>query len=193
MFIKIVLSYTAYALVTAFTPGPNNIVSLYAISQHGWKKGKNVMLGICIGFLCVMVICALFCFELAKFVPSVAGILKYIGAAYIFWLAIHIARSKPDDEGSGKITFLEGFLLEFVNVKIILYAITIYTGYVLPYDESLVKLLLHACVITCFGIAGSMTWACAGGIFQNFLKKYYKPFNYAMGAVLIYCAIGLVV
>ncbi|MDD3229478.1 MAG: LysE family transporter [Oscillospiraceae bacterium] len=191
MLFSMIVSYLPYALVTAFTPGPNNIVALYAVSQKGWRRGKDVLLGIAVGFLCVMVICALFCYELAKYAPSVANILKYVGAAYIVYLAVHVALSKPDDGESKRISFTKGFLLEFVNVKIILYAITIYTGYVLPYDARLGVLLIHALMLTVIGIAGTITWAAAGGVLQVFLKKHYRSFNIAMALVLLWCAISL--
>lgn len=188
----IIISYLPYAIITAYTPGPNNIVSLYAVSQNGWRKGKNVLLGIAVGFLCVMVLCALFCYELAKYVPSAVGVLKYVGSAYIVWLAIHVARSKPDADNQQTISFWQGFFLEFANVKIILYAITIYTGYVLPHESGLLSLLVHAVCITAIGISGNLTWATAGKVFQKFLAKFYRPFNISMALILIYCAIALV-
>ena len=83
MLFQIIASYLPYTLVTAFTPGPNNIIALYAVSQSGWRKGKSVLLGIAVGFLCVMTICAVFCYELARYVPSGAEVLKYVGGAYI--------------------------------------------------------------------------------------------------------------
>ncbi len=33
--------------------------------------------------------------RIGTFLPNVLRILKYIGAAYIFWLAAHVAISKP--------------------------------------------------------------------------------------------------
>ena len=46
-------------------------------------------------------------------------VLKYIGADYILWLAIHIAFSKPSTENAEQsASFLKGFMLQFVNVKI---------------------------------------------------------------------------
>ena len=46
--------------------------------------------------------------------------MKYIGAAYILWLAIHIAFSKKTSENTEQsASFLKGFMLQFVNVKII--------------------------------------------------------------------------
>lgn len=191
MLISMIISYFPYAFVTAFTPGPNNVIALYAVSQGGWRKGKNVLAGIAAGFLCVMAICAVFCYELAKYLPAVAGVLKYVGAAYIVYLAIHIVRSRPGGEEGREMSFWKGFWLEFVNVKIILYAVTIFTGYVLPKETSLHVLLVHAVVITAIGVAGNLTWAAAGGIFQKVLQKYYLPFNIAMALILIWCAWSL--
>ena len=49
-------------------------------------------------------------------------VLKYIGAAYILWLAIHIAFSKPSTENAEQsASFLKGFMLQFVNVKIYMF------------------------------------------------------------------------
>lgn len=191
MFFSIMMSYLIYTVVTAFTPGPNNIVALYAVSQNGWRKGKDVLLGMAGGFLCVMFICALFCYELAKHLPSLTGTLKYVGAAYIVYLAIHVARSSPDNSDGRQMTFWKGFLLQFFNVKIILYAITVYTGYVLPYESSLTSLFSHAINLTVIGMAGFITWGLAGGLFQDLLTQYYRPFNIVMGLILVYCAITL--
>ena len=191
MLSAVVLSYLPYACVTAFTPGPNNILSLYAVSRNGWRRGLRTLLGITAGFLCVMLLCALFCYELARFVPSAAEVLKYVGAAYILWLAIHVARSGPDESDAQPVSFWKGFFLEFVNVKIILYAITIYTGYVLPGGPSLPALLVHAVCLTVIGAAGFFTWAAVGGALQRFLAKYYRPFNLVMGLVLVWCALSL--
>lgn len=191
MLFQIIISYLPYTLVTAFTPGPNNIVALYAVSQKGWREGKDILLGIAVGFLCVMVLCALFCYELATYVPSVANVLKYVGAAYIVYLAIHVALSKPDNGEDKQMSFMKGFLLEFVNVKIILYAITVYTGYCSLIDTSRGVLLLHAIMLTVIGLAGNLAWAAAGGAFQKFLMKYYRPFNIAMALILLWCATSL--
>ena len=191
MFFSIMMSYLIYTVVTAFTPGPNNIVALYAVSQNGWRKGKDVLLGMAGGFLCAMFICALFCYELAKYLPSLTGTLKYVGAAYIAYLAIHVARSSPDNSEGRQMTFWKGFLLQFFNVKIILYAITVYTGYVLPYESSLTSLFSHAINLTVIGMAGFITWGVAGGLFQDLLTQYYRPFNIVMGLILVYCAITL--
>ena len=177
MLSSIFVSYLPYALVTSFTPGPNNVLALHTVSQNGWARGKNTLL---------------FCYHLNHFLPTLSQALRYVGAGYILWLAVHVARSKPAGEESRKASFWKGFLLQFVNVKIIFYAITIYTGYVFPAGGSS-TMVVQPLLLTVMGTAGFMTWAAAGGLFQAFLTKHYRPFNYAMGAVLALCAVGMVV
>lgn len=191
MNLSILLTYLPYAVVTAFTPGPNTILSLYAVSQDGWKKGKNAILGIVGGLLCVMLICAIFCFELTRYIPAVAGYLKYVGALYICFLAQKIARSTSINGTGQSVTFWKGFLLEFVNVKLFLYAITIYTGYVIPVNSSLRTLITHSIYLTLICGIGCLLWASVGGFFQSFLEKHSRPFNISMGIILLYCAIKL--
>lgn len=192
MLLSVFLSYLPYAFVTAVTPGPNNIIALHTISQNGWKKGKSTLFGIALGFFCVMLLCGLFCYELAKFVPTITGIMKYIGALYILWLAFHVAKSKPDDTAHKPVSFWSGLCLEFANVKIILYAITIFTSYVLPHDTRLLSIAAHALCMTLIGAVGFVLWGAVGGLLQKFLAKYYKPFNLTMALVLVYCALMLV-
>lgn len=69
MSISVFLSFLPYALVTAFTPGPNNLVALCSVGQSGWRRGIRVIFGMMAGFLCVMLLCAAFCYELAGASP----------------------------------------------------------------------------------------------------------------------------
>lgn len=193
MLMQLLLSILPYAAVTAFTPGPNNILALSTVSNLGWKKGRITILGIGVGFLSVMVICALVCFELARILPALTGYLKYVGAVYILWLAIHVARSKPEDATQSKNgSFWTGFLLQFLNVKIILYAITVYTGYVLPVSSSPGILLSCAIFNSVVGLSGVLTWSIAGEVFRSAINQYYRPFNLIMALILIWSAINLV-
>lgn len=187
----IFLSYLPYAAVSAFTPGPNNLLALYAVSRDGWQRGRRVLFGICAGFLAVMVLCALFCYELDQYLPALSRLLKYVGAAYILWLAVHVARSKPQEEEGHSSSFWQGFLLQFINPKVILYAITVYTGYVLPAQSQLPALLFHSLCLTLIGAAGFSTWALAGNFLQNILQKHFRLFHSIMGAVLALCGVGL--
>jgi cysteine/O-acetylserine efflux protein len=190
---NIILAYLPYAFINAYTPGPNNILCLNSVSRGGLRKGKTTLFGIAAGFLLVMGITAAVCLELSKVLPQVTFVMKYIGAAYILWLAIHILRSKSfESTDNSSSDFWRSFLLQFMNVKIILYAITIYTGYVLPYSSS--KLLLGTSVVcnTLIGISGCITWALAGHFLQKQYRKHYRLMNVIMALVLIWSAVQLI-
>lgn len=186
-----VAAYFPYAAVNAFTPGPNNILSLHAVAQTGWRRGKNVLLGIAAGFLCVMILCGVFCWGLAQFIPGVSQFLTYIGAAYILWLAWHVANSQPGGAAEQSASFLKGMALQFVNVKIYMYAITIFSLYVLPLNHNPLFTAANAIVLTLIGAAGFITWGLAGGLLQKFIMAHFRAFNFSMAAILVLCAIDL--
>ena len=61
-------------------------------------------------------VCAVFVYGVSTFLPDMLGVMKYVGAAYILWLAVHIAVSRPDEEGGERsASFWKGFMLQFVN------------------------------------------------------------------------------
>lgn len=189
--LKIFWSYLPYALITTFTPGPNNIMSLYSISSAGWRKGHKVIVGIFAGFSTAMLLCIIFCHELAKYIPEFVQYMKYIGAVYILWLAIHIAKSTPSESGGLSINYASGFFLAITNVKVILYLITIFTVYIIPSGASFYEMLIQGIIIIAISIVSWCLWGAAGGLMQKFLTKYYRPFNIAMGIILLWCAVQI--
>lgn len=193
MFLSIAATYLPYTIVTAFTPGPNNVIALDAVGRNGWREGRGALLGMTLGFAVVMTASAVLCSGLVAWMPSLSGALRCIGALYIFWLAAHIALGKPGSDEGGGISFFKGFALQFVNVKIIMYAITVYTGFVLPASDAPAALALHAACITAVGIAGMFTWAFMGSVLQGLIARHRRPFNLAMGAVLALCAAQMLV
>ncbi len=120
--------------------------------------------------------------------------MKYIGCLYIIWLAWKVAMAKPAEKenSNAKIGFATGFILQFVNIKIVIYGMTAYSGFVLPYHESILALLAAMCVLTVIGSAGTVVWALAGSILQRFFHRYARLSNAVMGVMLLACVIPLV-
>ena len=131
------VNFLIYCLVNSFTPGPGNILALNTVTNYGWKKGKPLFFGIFAGYYAVQFLCALVVYGVNAMLPGVMGVIKYVGAAYILWLAVHIALSRPDlDQGEQSASFWKGFVLQFVNVKIYMFGITALTGYIVPYTAA---------------------------------------------------------
>lgn len=185
-------NFFLYSVINAFTPGPGNILALNTVTNYGWKKGKPLFFGIFTGYYVVQIICALFIFGVSAFMPSVLGVMKYIGAAYILWLAIHIAISKPpSDDEQKSASFMKGFLLQFVNVKIYLFGITALTGYVTDYSTALWVLLLFEVIIATIGTAATMTWIGAGVLIRNVYQKHFRIINILLGVILLECVYSM--
>ena len=105
-------NFLIYCVINAFTPGPGNILALNTVTNYGYKKGKPLFFGIFAGYYVVQILCAIFIYGVNSLLPNVMEVMKYIGAAYILWLAIHIAFSKPSTENAEQsASFLKGFRL----------------------------------------------------------------------------------
>ena len=140
----------------------------------------------------MQIICAVFVFGVSTFLPNMLGIMKYIGAAYILWLAFHIAFSKPSaDDTEKSASFLKGFLLQFVNVKIYLFGITALTGYITDYSASLWILLLFELMIATIGTIATLTWVGMGVLIQRTYEKYYRAINIILALTLLECVYSM--
>ena len=188
----VIISFLLYCVVNAFTPGPGNILALNTITNYGWKKGRPLFFGIFAGYYVVQILCALFVYGVGAVLPDVLRVLKYIGAAYIFWLAVHIAISKPEAKTVEKsASFLKGFMLQFVNVKIYMFGITALTGYITDYSTSLWTLLGVEIFIATVGSIATGTWIVLGMLIQKFYLKYYRPINIVLALTLLECIISM--
>ena len=73
-------AFWTYTLITAMTPGPNNILALSSATSHGFRQSTRVLAGMSLGFLGIS-------FSLAVIDPAAVHLLSWAGAAYIVWLA----------------------------------------------------------------------------------------------------------
>ena len=188
----VISNFFIYAIINAITPGPGNILALNTVSNYGWKKGKPLFFGIFVGYYVVQILCAVFVFGVSAFLPNVLGVMKYIGATYILWLAIHIVISKPAIDSSEKsASFLKGFLLQFVNVKIYLFGITALTGYITDYSTSLMTLLFFELIIATIGTIATLTWIGLGVLLRKAYQKYYRTINIVLALTLLKCVYSM--
>jgi len=189
---SVFVSFLLYCVVNAFTPGPGNILALNTVTNYGWRKGRPLFFGIFAGYYAVQILCALFVYGVNSFLPGALDVMKYLGAAYILYLAIHIAVSRPEEEDSEKsASFLKGFLLQFINVKIYLFGITALTGFVADYSTTLPALLGAELFIATLGSVATCTWIALGMLIQRFYRKHYRVVNIVLALTLLECIVSM--
>lgn len=185
-------NFLLYCVINAFTPGPGNILALNTVNSYGWRRGRPLFLGIFAGYYAVQMICALFVYGIGAFLPSALRMLKYIGAAYIFWLAIHVAIGKPTADGrSEEASFWKGFMLQFVNVKIYMFGITALTGYITDYSAALPLLIGFELLVATIGTIATCTWIGLGILIRRFYLRHYKAVNIILALTLLECIFSM--
>jgi len=187
--------FLSYAVIVSFTPGPNNIMSLYNASRNGFKKNMEFSLGVASGFFIIMMLCSFFNYFLNSLLPTIQPVMSLVGAAYMLYLAYKIFRSKPPTEHDGEsgqiINYKTGLMMQFVNPKAILYGITIVSTFIMPYFTSWYILTLFSLFLAFIAILSTSLWAISGSIFTKVLTKYHKPFNIVMSLLLVYTAVSI--
>ena len=185
--------FLAYVFVTTFTPGPNNILAMTNAMHSGYRRTLVFLAGMMAGFVVIMLLSGLLNAALASLIPPVRFWLNLFGAAYMVYLAVHIVLSSFRTEGSEALrlnTFGAGFALQFVNLKLILYGITVYSIFITPFYKTPLWVGWFALALTGIGFISVSAWALGGNLFRQFLRRYKLFFNLAMAALLIYAAVA---
>lgn len=188
-----VSEFLIYCFVTAYTPGANNLLSMSNAARLGFRKSFRFNLGITMGFLIVMSVCTVFSSVLYSVLPKIKIFMQIAGAAYMLCLAWKVWKTSSDFEAeNGKESgFPEGMILQFMNPKIYIYAITAMSLYILPVFHSAAALIGFTLILTAIGASGSYVWALFGSAFCRFFARHTKAVNLIMALLLVYCAISL--
>jgi threonine/homoserine/homoserine lactone efflux protein len=150
-----------FVVVTLFTPGPNNTMLLASGLNFGFRRGLPHLLGVALGFGAMVLAVGVGLGAVFDAYPAAYTVLKYVGAAYLLWLAWQIATAGAIDEdgrGSGRpITFLEGAAFQWLNPKGWVMAVGAVTTYAavaaFPFNVLLIAFLFGS-----LGLLSSATW-----------------------------------
>ena len=185
-------SFLTYAVVTAVTPGPNNILSMSNGSRKGFRGALPFNLGIWVGFTAVMILCTAFCGVLSALIPRIKLPMLILGALYMLYLAWETFRSGGVEEDHSREGFWSGLLLQFSNPKIYIYCILSMEAYILPYYSGRPLPLLGFAVLLAFiGFVFTLCWSAFGSAFKRLFSRYARPVNTVMALLLVYCAVSL--
>lgn len=187
------ISFLTYAVITAVTPGPNNIMSMSNGSRKGFRGALPFNLGIWLGFSIVMLICTFLCSAVSTLIPKIKLPMLIAGTAYMLYLAWETFRSSDIiEENHSHDGFLPGLLLQFVNPKIYIYCIMSMEAYILPfYNGNALALFGFAMLLTFIGCTFTLCWSAFGSVFKWLFSKHAKRINTIMALLLVYCAVSL--
>lgn len=189
---SVFLALVTYACATTFSPGPNNVLLLSATGQYGFGKCLPLMRGIWSGLLTVMLLCGFGCALLGSLIPSIEPYARFVGAAYILWLGWKTltrpaADSSAASGASVPLRAANGFLLQFLNVKLLMLGIAAYCSFVLPYGTTIRATLIFALTMAGCAACGNLIWATLGTLLFPIYHRYFRVCSGVMALLLFWC------
>ena len=189
------IPFAIFVTVATFTPGPGNITSAAMGMLFGYRRAFRFLLGIVVGYLLVMMLCAFVSKELLTAIPSVEPFLRVFGVCYLLWLTAGTARATyaMDHENRQPMAFMHGFWLQALNPKAVIFGLTIYTTFLASLSAQPRALAGSACILAVVTFCSVSLWAFVGTRIGSFLHLpgVRKAVNAVLVVLLLYCAFAL--
>ena len=184
------LAFLLFSIATSATPGPNNIMVSAAAANHGFRSTIPHILGIAVGFAVMLLVFGSGLAGPLAADPRLHGLLRWVGAAWMLWLAAKIAFARGTLTGGGgrpPLSFVGAALFQWINPKAWLISLATVATYTtaegsLYRQVALLALLFFLVSIPCVG-----AWAALGAGASRFLMtpRRLRLFNVAMALLLV--------
>lgn len=178
-----------FCFVSSITPGPNNLMLMTSGLNFGVRRTLPHMFGIALGFTLMVLLVGLGLAGLFTRYPALLVAMKWVGAAYMVYLAVKLATAAPLKPGAAvgrPMTFLQAAAFQWVNPKAWIMALTGVAAYTDPgaYTRTV---LLVALVFGLVNLPCIACWALFGTALRHALQRplVLRIFNWTMGALLI--------
>ncbi len=187
---SLMIAFVLFATVMFFTPGPNNIMLLSSGLTYGFRPTIPHIVGITVGFAFMVAAVGLGLGTIFIAYPVLQTILKYVGAAYLIYLAWQIGTaelSAPEqDRKRGPMTFWGAAMFQWVNAKgwvMVIGTITAYAAIAaFPWN-----IVIQVGISLILGAVSCSVWALFGTALRPVLtsRAAVRAFNVVMALLLL--------
>tara|TARA_Y100001970_G_scaffold282673_1_gene396018 strand:+ start:1065 stop:1655 length:591 start_codon:yes stop_codon:yes gene_type:complete len=184
-----ILSICLFWFVTAFTPGPNNVVASYSGFNFGFTKTIPHILGVTLGFTSLVIFLSIGLVNVFKLFPIIQVVIKYLGTLFLIYLAYKIAFSGASKETrkENPVKFIETFLFQYLNPKGVSVTIIVVSNYV-ELGENFISYATQIILLAfIFALSSITLWTFIGKFLRKFATNdnFIKYFNYVMSGLLL--------
>ncbi|MDK2123069.1 LysE family translocator [Parachitinimonas caeni] len=183
-----------FSLTMSISPGPVNMVIVSAGANHGFWRTLPFVSGATIGFTLLLVFVGFSLMQVISGYPGLMLAMELVGSAFIIHVGYKIAASSPDLilEKRGVPTFMQGFLLQWLNPKAWIACAAGAALFTDPASHTTLLAFIAVYFLICY--ASLAAWAILGDRVSVLLGNHQRIriFNLLMGGMLIASAVYLV-
>ncbi|MDM0012246.1 LysE family translocator [Variovorax sp. J22P168] len=181
------------ATAMSFSPGPNTTLSTALAANGGLPRAMRFVFAVPVGWTLLLVLCAAGIGALVVAMPSLRWAIKALGIAYLLWLAWKLSGSASMAQADGaqlQVGFKQGVMLQFLNIKAWLLALTLVAGWIAGQPDALRRFAIVAPVMVVYAFASNFVYALAGALLRHWLAQGRRLlwFNRLMALVLVLTA-----
>lgn len=183
--------------VTSFTPGPNTTLSTALAVNLGLRRALRFVLSVPVGWGLLFSLCAAGVGSLVLAMPMLRLGVQAMGVGYLLWLALKLWRANTlaqVDAGRLQVSFWQGVLLQFLNIKAWMLGLTVVAGWLAGRDDAVSRFAVVLPILLVFGLSSNLTYALMGSMLRRWLAdadhggRRLRWFNRSMAVVLVVTA-----
>jgi threonine/homoserine/homoserine lactone efflux protein len=187
---SLLIAMISFSLAMSISPGPVNMVIVSSGASYGIRKTFSFVSGATIGFTLLLLFIGLGFYEIIGFYPNFLKYVAVAGSLFIIYMGYLLASSKPElDIKKQKLpTFIQGFLLQWLNPKAWIACVAGVSLFSVPEDSGVFLTFAFVYFIVCY--LALFSWSILGDKVTIFLNSEFrlKAFNVLMGGLLIVTA-----
>jgi len=180
----------------SFTPGPNTALSTALAANYGLKRAMSFVLSVPVGWGVLFTSCAAGIGALVVQVPVLRQGITWLGCGYLLWLAWRLANARTLSQVDTRrlnITFLQGVMLQFLNIKAWMLALTVVAGWLAGRPDTWLRFAQILPLMLLFGFSSNLAYALVGSLLRDWLAKNNRLlwFNRLMAIALVATAVWM--
>lgn len=185
------------ATAASFTPGPNTTLSTALAANFGFRRSLRFVLAVPVGWGLLLSLCAGGVGAMVVALPPLRIGIQAVGVGYLLWLAVKLARTSQlaqADASQLRVTFWQGVMLQFLNIKAWMLALTIVAGWLAGHADAMARFAIILPLMLAFGLVSNLTYALIGSLLRQWLNGpdnsglRLRWFNRFMAVVLVVTA-----
>jgi threonine/homoserine/homoserine lactone efflux protein len=182
-----------FCVVSSVTPGPSNTMLMASGVNFGFRRAQPHLWGVNLGVPFMLLCVGLGLHSVLDRFPQFYEVLRYLGSAYMLWLAWKLASAqpgsstdRPTDALAQPMGFWTAAAFQWVNPKAWVMAVTFMSTYLAP-NADIAQVALLTSVYLVLAAPCSALWLGFGqamrGLLQDPLRM--RIFNITMALALV--------